>query len=570
MKKLALLLTLIILASGCLGEGVKKEEGRDESHDSYKFNLKLEPERHVVRGSMKLDYRNKALRIFDEIYFNLYPNAYRDRDGYLRVKSVTQEGKPLEWRIFGKNQTLLEVKLEEPLEPGKKTRIEMEFEMGVAKFEPWEKEIGLGGVSWNPLPMRFSHNNGTYYLGNALPIVCVYDGKWHLNDYFIVESFHSEFAYYDVTLDVPSSYEACSSGLLIEEHLENGRKTLHYTSDLLREFTLVASNSFDILEGEWNGKKINIFYPEGKIEVARACLEGSKKVLEKFSEVFGEYPYKEFNVVEHPEVAMEFPCLIMVYFVEGYEWGWEVAKGEGLAHEISHQWWYVTVGNNENDESWLDEAFAVYSNILFNEWEYGKRKENAGKTYLDYIKKGGKDTPVGSEVWSFAPEGYSPIVYQKGAAVLHMLRYVVGDENFFNILRKYYEEYRFKLVKTEGFIGICEEVYGKDLNWFFDEWLNKTGYLNYGGRAGLEEKKDGGYELNLLVSQKPRFKMPLEIKIIYQSGKEETKKIWIIHEENFFTFSVDELPISITLDPGYWLLGEIERNVEIEQKLINP
>lgn len=535
-------------------------------HDAYKFFLKLE--RRIIKGEMELNYKNKADVTLDSLYFNIYPNAYKDRGGYLKIEKIKDgNGNLLSYEIFGKSDTLVKVKLREALKAGENVLIKMNFEIGVARFDPYIREIGPFRTLCEPLTMRFSQNNETYYLGNALPIICVYDGKWHNNDYSVAESFYSDFSYYDVTLDLPEDFLASTAGYLINEGIENDRKILHYTSDLLREFTIVLSNDFEILSEEWNGKNINIFYSKGKVEAAEACLVGTKKVLEKFSEEFGEYPYKTFNVVEHPMIAMEYPCLIMVPFVESHERGGNVARGDGLSHEISHQWWYATVGNNENDEPWLDEAFAVYSNALFNEWEYGQRSKKMGSGYMDYIKDGGKDVPVGGDVWSFPFEGYSQIVYNKGAAVLHMLRYVVGNEDFFKILREYHKEYKFELVTTEDFIKVCERVHGKDLDWFFDEWVYGTGYLNYKGEAKVEEK-DGKYLLGIMIRQKQSFRMPLDIKIVYEDGEEEYKSVVIANDTEHFEYLCDKKPASLTLDPDYYLLGEIERDIGIGRKMI--
>lgn len=559
MQKAVILVVFLMLLPNFV-EGVVGEP--EEFHDTYRFYLKFESENRI-EGDMELDYTNKADVPLDSIYFNIYPNAYKDRGGYLQIEEMCDKDGLLNYEIFGKNETLVEVELREALKPGDNVLIKIRFEIGVARFEPWEARIGPSTVISIDLTMRFSQNNGTYYLGNALPIVCVYDGKWHNNDYFTGESFHSEFANYDVTLDLPAEFEACTSGYLINENVENDRRILYYTSDLLREFTIVFSNTFEILSENWNGKNINIFFPKGKLKAAKACMIGTEKVLEKFSDEFGEYSYKEFNVIEHPGIAMEFPCLIMVSFVEGYEKGREVERGEGLSHEISHQWWYATVGNNENDEPWLDEAFAVYSNTLFNEWEYGARSKKLGSWYMEYIKDEGEDAPVGGNVWSFPSDGYAPIVYKKGPAILHMLRYVVGDENFFEILREYYEEYKFKLVTTYDFIGICEKVYGEDLDWFFDEWVYGTGCLDYKGEAKVEER-DGKYLLNITIKQRSEFKMILDLEIVYENGKEEYNRVWINDTTESFEYLCDSKPISLTLDPGYWLLGVMERSVKIE------
>ena len=173
MQKAVILVVFLMLLPNFVGGVVGEPE---EFHDTYRFYLKFESENRI-EGDMELDYTNKADVPLDSIYFNIYPNAYKDRGGYLQINEMCDENGLLNYEIFGKNETLVEVKLREALKPGESISVKMRFEIGVARFEPYTEKRGLFGMMGTDLTMRFSQNNGTYYLGNTLPIVCVYDGK---------------------------------------------------------------------------------------------------------------------------------------------------------------------------------------------------------------------------------------------------------------------------------------------------------------------------------------------------------------------------------------------------------
>jgi aminopeptidase N len=163
--------------------------------------------------------------------------------------------------------------------------------------------------------------------------------------------------------------------------------------------------------------------------LGKEALNIGKKAIEDFSMHFGKYPYSQFNVVEtYFGGGMEYPNLIMIG-TPFYNPEMKAYLESVIAHETAHQWIPFLVGSDQNDEPWLDEGFAVYSDVLYHEWEYGKHMKNqwlitqCKVPYYFYNLSGGKESLLGGDIWSFEPMGYGILVYNKGACVLDMLRW---------------------------------------------------------------------------------------------------------------------------------------------------
>jgi len=201
--------------------------------------------------------------------------------------------------------------------------------------------------------------------------------------------------------------------------------------------------------------------------------------LKIFDELFGKYPYKHFSVAASDFFigGMEYPKL--VFIDEGIYKGNDDILEYIIVHETAHQWWYGLVGNNEIEEAWLDEALTEYSTILYYENKYGKEKRD--KVYKKMILEGydiyrhfnskGNETIL-KDLGEFKnPREYQALVYCKGAMFLECLRGELGDEIFFDVLKVYFDKYKYKNATTEDFIQVCEMVSDRDLKNLFNKWL---------------------------------------------------------------------------------------------------
>lgn len=133
-----------------------------------------------------------------------------------------------------------------------------------------------------------------------------------------------------------------------------------------------------------------------------------------------------------------------------------------IAHEGAHQWWYVTVGNDEHSTPWLDEGFANYSGQLYMAHRLGN-DDKINSLMKDYENIISADQPIEASVINFASwKNYNDVIYKKGALALHRLRNSVGDEKFFNIMQIYYQRYKLKNAHVADFLDIVEEISGKE------------------------------------------------------------------------------------------------------------
>ena len=289
-------------------------------------------------------------------------------------------------------------------------------------------------------------------------------------------------------------------------------------------------------------------------------------MLNYFSETFGLYPFinEKYGHVHAPYCAMENQTNT---FLEIAAWGdlvdWVVA------HELAHQWWgdWVTLGDWR--DIWLNEGFASYCEALYAGHRDGPE---AYREYMQYQM----DMAVTYEPYPPYPL-YDPddlfgwaVVYKKGASVLHMLRHVVGDSTFFQILRTYGQTYAYSNAITEDFKAICEQVSGMDLDWFFDEWVYAPGHPKY--RWGYWTENNTLY---LMVSQEPQnfgvpiFKMPIDI-VIHTSTGTDTAVIWDSLQTQTFAIPYTGTLQNVEFDPYPWIMKEATYTGVAENGPSNP
>jgi hypothetical protein len=539
-----------ILAVNDAKEQLNRKKDFVADANQYLVKLSLDQFIHSISGCLALNYTNKASKSFDELYFHLYPNAFKKNGGRVKVNQIKdEENKLLDYRIIGSDSTILKVKLAKPLKSGERTTIKMSFRIKIPRIK-----------------YRFGRWDNTYCLGNALPILCLYNQDGWNNDPYCKwgETFNSDFSFYKVSITVPKDFSVAATGSPIKTiHHKNSTKTIYYETGLVREFVFVASKSYEVISDSWEDITINSYcFPEHK-SMGKEALNFAKRAIIDFSEHFGKYPYKEYNIAEtYFGGGMEYPNLAMI--------GTHLYNPESrpileplIAHETAHQWWYCLVGNDQSEEPWLDEAFAVYSDVLYHEWEYGIE---AGKDRLKLVRFGyylwnGEERSPGESIRSFDPQSYEPIVYRKGACILDMLRKVVGDEKFYRILSTFFDQYKFKLTRIEDFIAIAEEIYGEELDWFFDEWLWSTGCTTYTIEDAQARKTFEGWELRINISQSnPSFKMPVLLEISLSNNKSKQISLWVDDERENLVLKFYSKPLYLVIDPHDDVLGIDEYN----------
>ena len=292
------------------------------------------------------------------------------------------------------------------------------------------------------------------------------------------------------------------------------------------------------------------------LSTAKSVNAKTVSMIRAYAELFGEYPFLD-EKYGHAEFlwggGMEHQTITSL---GGY-------SESLIAHELAHQWWGDMVTCADFHHIWLNEGFATYTEALWWEYSQGADALHYDMSFNTYF---GDETvyvenPLTDDIF------YYPTTYQKSAWVLHMLRHVVGDDAFFQILHSYYTDYKFSTATTEQFRNVCERVSGKDLGTFFDQWIYKSGAPNYQWLWQKQAVDGGGWRVSGFVKQVqtfgPVFQMPIDLTIKTASG-EHTFVIENDSKFQAFDFVVAEEPVNVQLDKDEWILKKVEQITQPE------
>jgi aminopeptidase N len=292
-------------------------------------------------------------------------------------------------------------------------------------------------------------------------------------------------------------------------------------------------------------------YPEDDTPDVRESLEQCLVMLDTFRRLFGPYPFlnEKYGIYEFE-------------FGGGMEHQTNTGQGsfEGwlTAHELSHQWWGDAVTCRTWHDVWLNEGFATYSEALWREHRPGSPGESALHYWMSRRRPGRVDDSVycydTSSLWRIFDNNFS---YRKAAWVLHQLRHIVGDDTFFHILAEYRGAFEGSAATTEDFIAIAETVAGRDLRWFFDEWVYEIGAPAY--RYGWQAEQINGQDylrLHINQVQDPSwgtFIMPLDVCVDYDGGS-ETYVIFNDASPEHFVIAIPGPASDVVVDQFDWVL----------------
>lgn len=296
----------------------------------------------------------------------------------------------------------------------------------------------------------------------------------------------------------------------------------------------------------------NFIYPEN-FNFVKPYVDETDEMIEVFADKYGEYPFID-EKYGHAEFqwggAMEHQTCTSMGF-----WGSGV-----ISHELAHQWYGDMITCKDWHHIWLNEGFATYSEAVYIEAKSGKAAYDAEmSSNLNQAKMAVGTIWVQNinDEWEIFNGARS---YAKGACVLHMLRGIVGDSTFFDIMRAYSDDpdLKYGVATTEDFQEVAESVSGLDLEYFFHEWIYGENEPTYTvGWHGTHVSGDI-YRVSLTINQAVNsnptfFTMPVQIKVNTSLG-DTTVTLFNDAQTQNFQFQVTGEPQSIVFDPGNWIL----------------
>jgi len=498
--------------------------------DDYQIDAVLNPHEHKIAARVRV--KITALEDLNIATFQLHND--------LRLTKVTDAaGKPLTADRMPQDSSV-RVSLKGVLPKDQSTTLNFEYE-GV-----------LDSADDSPVPglKLTSISDDTTYL--------LYAGDWFPVNAYGIDRFTAT-----INVTVPAHMIVIGSGTVSPgpaPAIKGGAgagPTKTYSLKFDRDSfpgTIIAGDFGDYYSTE-AGIDMHVYFKPANKELASAYAETAVKEFTYFITLYGPPASNVLRIVELPDGTVP------------SAWAPEMAAlaSRGitprtnyrlLANAIAHQWWGSWVSPASRDDWWINDGFARYSEARYVESAAG----SAG------LQETVKDMSVGALAYDTVPlsnagklDLYSPefqsLVTDKGAMILHMLRWVVGDQKFDQIMRDFATNYAGKSAKVDDFRSITEKDYGDKLTWFFSQWLDSTGAPEFKTKYTIYRlgSNKGFRSVGQIAQDLDLFRMPVELKID-TDGKTETKRIDVVGTDSAFTVDTFGRPRRITIDPDNRLL----------------
>jgi aminopeptidase N len=422
-------------------------------------------------------------------------------DDALEVAAAAVDGTAAEFRH---HDGLITVALPAPWRAGERHAVELRYggRPKVAARPPW-----LDGLVWEETP------SGAPWLG----VTVQGDGAddwWPAKDHPSDEPDEGM----SIALTLPSSLVGLANGRKVGETVNgDGTTTTRWEVSYPINNYLVTFNAapYVPIEAEYRGvdgtlAETIVFWaiPEHAEKARRLWSAQGAKILEVLGRRFGEYPFlrDKFWVAETPYLGMEHQTIVAygADFTDN-EYGFD----ELLLHEVAHEWWGNKVSAADWADFWLQEGFATYAEAVYVLDTLGEER------YLDYMRRIARRVrnrePIVQGRDKTAFEAYVGDIYTKGAAVLHTLRWQLGDDAFFDALHRFANDPRFayRTVATADFERLVAEVSGRDIPWFWQRYLRRA----EPPRWRLERASAGAGERIRVAWDDPAFELALPVAI---------------------------------------------------------
>jgi hypothetical protein len=511
--------------------------------DDYQIEAELDPHLHQITARAKVKFT--ALQDLSVAVFELHND--------LRVtKVVDEKNQPLSAERVTQDSTV-RVPLPAGLSKDASTTLTFEY------------DGTLENADNSPVPglkLAYIGDDSSYLF---------YAGRWFPVSGYGINRFTST-----ISLTVPAHMLVIGSGKATTRDAPASKKP---NASVLptKTFTFVSAKPsfpgsivagvFQEYKSDDAGLDLHVFFKPTHQSLAPAYTTTAVQEFSYFINLYGLPPSQKLNVVELPGDTLP------------YLWAPEIAGLAGpsitektnyrlLADAIAHQWWGVSVNPASKDDWWLSDGFARYSEAMYVENAAG----GAG------LEEAVKDMSVGALAYDTVPLSsaskldifsteFQSLATDKGAMILHMLRWVLGEDKYNKTMRQFAGEFAGKSATTDDFRTVAEKNYGEQLTWFFSQWSDSTGapefkvkYTTYriGGNfakeAKAQQERTPGFRVTGEISQDlDLFRMPVDLRID-TDGKTENKRVEVVGTTSPFSIETFGRPRRIAVDPDHHVL----------------
>ena len=554
-----------------------------QQHVEYEMNINVDVSDFTYDGDQSIVYTNNSNDTINKVYYHLFFNAFkpnsqmdirsrtiRDPDrrvgsrivaldendyGDISVSSLKQDGKDINFEI---NETVLLARLNKPLLPGKKTKLNMVFTaqipLQIRRSGKLNKEgVDMTMTQWFPKLAEFDPEG------------------WHPNPY-IGREFHGVWGNYKVNITIDKNYVVGGTGYLqnaneighgysekIVKEKDESTNTWKFYAPNVHDFAWAADPDYihDIKRTE-SGVDLHFFYkPTVNVEYWKKLQDDSVKLMEYFEESIGPYPWEQYSIIQGGDGGMEYAMCTMITGERPYPSLLGVT-----AHEMAHAWFQHLLATNEAKHSWMDEGFTEYVTSLSENYVNDKDPEFPHKSSYDrYYLLASSGFEQAQTVHSDRYDynfAYGASAYSKGSVFLSQLGYIIGKNNLNKTLKRYYEEFKFKHPTPNDFKRIAEKVSDLELEWYLNEWTRTPHKVDYGIDISLLES-----DRVITLKRIGRIPMPIEIVVSFEDGSSD---MYYIPNDLLYGYKSfnDEVYL---MQPWNWVSKEYEFEVVGSKKI---
>jgi aminopeptidase N len=509
--------------------------------DDYKIDATLEPHLHQITARAKVKFtaqQDLAVAVFE---------LHND----LRITKVLDEkNQPLSAERVTQDSTV-RVPLPAGLQKDASTTLTFEY------------EGQLESADNSPVP-----GLNLAYVGDDTSYL-FYAGRWFPVSGYGLNRFTST-----ISITLPAHMLVIGSGKSSVSDVAPAKKsstnvlptkTFTFVSDKPSFPGTIVAGVFQEYKSDEAGLDLHVYFKPTHQSVAPAYTTTAVQEFTYFITLYGLPPSQKLNLVELPGDTLPYAWAPEIVGLAGPSIT-EKTNYRLLADGIAHQWWGVSVSPATKDDWWISDGFARYSEAMYVENAAGA----AG------LEEAVKDMSVGALAYDTVPLSssnkldtfsteFQSLTNDKGAMILHMLRWVLGEDKYNKTMREFAGQFAGKSATTDDFRAIAEKNYGDQLTWFFSQWLDSTGapefkvkYTTYrlGGASAQnpKEEKTPGFRVTGEISQDlDLFRMPVDLRID-TDGRTENKRIEVVGTNSPFTIETFGRPRRISVDPDHHVL----------------
>jgi aminopeptidase N len=371
----------------------------------------------------------------------------------------------------------------------------------------------------------------------------MYPARW-----FPVSGYTTDRFAADLRVTVPAGYTVLGSGNDSKETA--GDKTRYQIKFERPSFP----GSIAIVKGQAarvasEGVTTSLYFRGPEADMAQLYGEQIGKTVSYFTGVFGLPPYANLTVVETEEGAPNGFAAPGMMFLAPRGIG-KQANTKLLANQVSRQWFEELVSPATRNHLWLTNGLAAYAELLWSEHDKGPAAMEAQMRDVMVESLTVDTVPIvqASRLEDFSPELWA-LTAGKGATVVGMLRYVIGDEKFFATLKAYCQQYAWKSPNTDDFKKVAETASGQDLGYFFIQWIESSGAPEFKLEYTILRTAKGFRVMGKIAQDLDTFRMPVDLKIETEGNPEE-KRVEVVGTSSEFSVDTFGKPKSVVIDPN--------------------